>query len=78
MRGCTLDKSEAFDSIENVEFCSESGCNIENTLHSQCVSCESDVDGECAKVANKDSFMKKCDGTYPFEKRGCYTLVKSK
>lgn len=77
-RGCTIDISDAIDSTENIEICSGFGCNSENILHSQCVSCESDVDGECAKVENKDSFMKKCEGTYPHEKRGCYTLVKSK
>lgn len=77
-RGCTIDQ-KIFDSTEDGEdvlLCSESGCNNENVLHSQCVTCTSDLQGECADITNKDGFLQQCEGIYPYEKRGCYTLVK--
>lgn len=75
-RGCTLDAKENLWT-DDVKLCSEPGCNFENILHSQCVCCESDLQGDCARIAYKENFMKQCDGTYSFEQRGCYNMGKS-
>lgn len=78
-RGCTLDQKEHSKWPEDVKVCSEPGCNFENVVHSHCMQCESDLEGECAHViSNKESFLKQCKGNYSYEKRGCYTMVKSK
>ncbi|XP_055309662.1 uncharacterized protein LOC129573299 [Sitodiplosis mosellana] len=75
-RGCTLDDPKPSEIDGHFEVCSESECNKENVLHSKCISCESDVESECAKLTYKNSLIKQCEGTYSYEKRGCYTLKK--
>lgn len=75
-RGCTLDIKENLW-VDDVKLCSEPGCNLENILHSQCVCCESELKGHCARISNKNDFMKQCDGTYSFKQHGCYNMGKS-
>lgn len=43
--------------------------------HSYCLSCESELDGDCVSISDRESLTKQCEGTYPYDKRGCYTLV---
>lgn len=79
-RGCTIDSKKTFDykeNNENIIFCTEIGCNLENIIHSQCISCESGFDGNCATISDVDGLVKQCKGTYSHDKRGCYTMVKS-
>lgn len=79
VRGCTVDLTEMSnldDSLESVKTCSETGCNDRNVLHSYCMLCTSDLKGKCAEISDPDVHTTQCKGTYPYEKRGCYTLTK--
>lgn len=62
-----------------MRMCSKSGCNTENVIQSECVSCKSAFNGKCAIISDTDidTYIKKCEGTYSHEKRGCYTMLKS-
>lgn len=79
-RGCTLDEKKMTDPMEtdeNVNYCHKSGCNNGNILYSHCLSCKSNLKGECALLSDPDSHVAQCKGIYSHEQRGCYTLTKS-
>lgn len=66
------------DSLGTIKTCSQSGCNHENVQYSHCVSCESDLKGECANISDASALIGKCEGQYPYDRRGCFTLNKGK
>lgn len=78
-RGCTIGIHMNFDANSHYTgICSKSGCNNNNVLHSYCVSCIGGLKDECATLKYPENFIKKCNGTYSYDQRGCYTLIKSK
>lgn len=75
-RGCTLDvQNMIVKEPERIDVCMESGCNNENIEYSHCINCESDRGGPCS-VISKD-LSKQCLGIYPYDKRGCFTMLMS-
>lgn len=85
-RGCTFDRnsSENFDPkwCENNEHCTQCNstyCNDENVRFHSCAVCDSISDNDCANPNDISKFFKPCaNSTYPFDKRGCYSLNYSK
>lgn len=79
-RDCTLDKnfeSNECETEKGCEKCLESGCNTENVRHSQCLRCQSSINGECNKIADLNHFIEQCDHfSYSYENRGCFTSNK--
>lgn len=74
-RGCTLDIDTPLN--EEYKTCLESGCNGENIRFSRCLSCNSDIKGNCSKVQDPLQYIQSCDHlNYPFDRRGCYTAMK--
>lgn len=60
---------------EGCEKCFSKGCNTQNVRFSWCLRCQSDINGNCAKVSDPNEFIEECDHlSYPYDKRGCYTM----
>lgn len=55
----------------------KSGCNNGNVIHSNCVHCKSGFEGNCVEISDSNGLVDQCKGTYSYEKRGCYTMLKS-
>lgn len=79
-RDCTLDKnyeSNWCETEKGCEKCFESSCNTQNVRHSQCLRCQSDINGECNKITDLNHFIEQCDhSSYSYEDRGCYASIK--
>lgn len=66
-----LENKDSTNGEENTENLDNSAVNE----HSYCVNCESGLDGNCVSISNPETLTIQCEGTYPDEKRGCYTLI---
>ncbi|XP_031624689.1 prestalk protein-like isoform X2 [Contarinia nasturtii] len=80
VRGCTNDDDDKTPTFpnNNTLLCRTSTCNYDNVIRSSCVSCESGLKGKCAEISDEKSLVKQCEGTYPYEYRGCFTIMKNK
>lgn len=83
-RNCTLDHPNAVKDPNwckakaNCKKCHQADCNNENVRYDRCAICQSGVNGECSTLQDKSNFIKSCNGPYPYDKRGCFTMVQSK